>query len=108
VPWQKSVVGAGAFTHEAGIHVDGLLKHPDNYQGFDPRDVGQAHHIVLGKHSGPRAVQVVYAGLDVALDEPEALALLQSIRRFVSEHKQSPQAADLHGLLATLRSSARV
>ena len=27
IPWQKSVVGAGAFTHEAGIHVDGLLKH---------------------------------------------------------------------------------
>ena len=107
VPWQKSVVGAGAFTHEARIHVDGLLKHPDNYQGFDPREVGQAHRIVLGKHSGPRAVQVVYAGLDVALDEPEALALLQRIRVFVGEHKQSPQTADLHGLLAALRSSAR-
>jgi homocitrate synthase NifV len=35
--WQKSVVGEGAFTHEAGIHVDGLLKDPANYQGFDPR-----------------------------------------------------------------------
>jgi len=108
VPWQKSVVGAGAFTHEAGIHVDGLLKHPDNYQGFDPREVGQSHRIVLGKHSGPRAVQVVYAGLDIALDEPEALALLQRIRLFVGEHKQSPQTADLHGLLAGLRSSSRV
>ncbi|WP_425393994.1 homocitrate synthase/isopropylmalate synthase family protein, partial [Candidatus Propionivibrio aalborgensis] len=38
VPWQKCVVGAGAFTHEAGIHVDGLLKHADNYQGFDPQE----------------------------------------------------------------------
>jgi homocitrate synthase NifV len=26
--WHKSLVGEGAFTHEAGIHVDGLLKHP--------------------------------------------------------------------------------
>ena len=26
VPWQKSVVGEGVFTHEAGIHVDGLLR----------------------------------------------------------------------------------
>ena len=24
------------FTHEAGIHVDGLLKHPDNYQVLTP------------------------------------------------------------------------
>ena len=37
MPWQKSVVGAGVFTHEAGIHVDGLLKDPANYQGFDPQ-----------------------------------------------------------------------
>ena len=72
VPWQKSVVGAGAFTHEAGIHVDGLLKHPENYQGFDPQEVGQSHRIVLGKHSGSRAVQVVYAGLGIAVDENEA------------------------------------
>ncbi|MAA58729.1 MAG: homocitrate synthase, partial [Pseudomonadales bacterium] len=26
VGWQKSIVGQGVFTHEAGIHVDGLLK----------------------------------------------------------------------------------
>jgi homocitrate synthase NifV len=80
--WQKSVVGAGVFTHEAGIHVDGLLKHPDNYQGFDPREVGQTHRIVLGKHSGPRAVQVVYAGLGHHLDDGEAQALLPRIRNF--------------------------
>jgi isopropylmalate/homocitrate/citramalate synthase len=35
VAWHKSLVGDGAFTHEAGIHVDGLLKDPRNYQGFD-------------------------------------------------------------------------
>lgn len=104
VAWQKSVVGAGAFTHEAGIHVDGLLKHPDNYQGFDPGEVGQRHRIVLGKHSGSRAVQVVYAELGVMLGEEEATMLLPSLRAFVSRTKQSPEPHDLHGLLATVRS----
>ncbi|MDD3529477.1 MAG: homocitrate synthase, partial [Gallionellaceae bacterium] len=47
VPWQKSVVGEGAFTHEAGIHVDGLLKDPATYQGFDPREVGRDHRLVV-------------------------------------------------------------
>ncbi|WP_412480445.1 homocitrate synthase [Azonexus sp. IMCC34839] len=108
IPWQKSVVGAGAFTHEAGIHVDGLLKHPDNYQGFDPSEVGQTHRIVLGKHSGSRAVQVVYAGLDIELNEHEAQALLPAIRTFVSAHKHPPEAADLRALLASVRSHLHV
>ena len=108
VPWQKSVVGAGVFTHEAGIHVDGLLKHPDNYQGFDPQEVGQSHRIVLGKHSGSRAVQVVYAGLGVTLGEGEAQALLPRVRSFVGEHKHSPETPDLRALLASLRSHLHV
>jgi len=108
IPWQKSVVGAGAFTHEAGIHVDGLLKHPDNYQGFDPREVGQAHRIVLGKHSGSRAVQVVYSGLGIELGEGEAQAMLPHVRAFVSEHKRPPEVSDLRDLLASFRSHHHV
>ena len=108
VPWQKSVVGGGVFTHEAGIHVDGLLKHPDNYQGFDPQEVGQSHRIVLGKHSGPRAVQVVYAGLGITLSDAEAQALLSSVRHFVAAHKHSPEMLDLHELLASVRSPHHV
>ncbi|MBT0960507.1 homocitrate synthase [Denitromonas iodatirespirans] len=100
VPWHKSIVGAGAFTHEAGIHVDGLLKHPDNYQGFDPAEVGQAHRIVLGKHSGAHAVQVVYAGLGVSLDDADAIRLLPRVRSFVTHHKHAPDNADLFHLLA--------
>jgi homocitrate synthase NifV len=108
VPWQKSVVGAGAFTHEAGIHVDGLLKHPDNYQGFDPQEVGQSHRIVLGKHSGSRAVQVVYAALGISVDDSEAQALLPRVRNFVAEHKHSPETPDLRDFLASIRSHLHV
>jgi homocitrate synthase NifV len=102
------VVGAGAFTHEAGIHVDGLLKHPDNYQGFDPEEVGQSHRIVLGKHSGSHAVQVVYAALGITLDEDRAQALLPRIRNFVGEHKHSPETRDLRALLAAAGSHRHV
>jgi homocitrate synthase NifV len=99
VPWQKSVVGAGAFTHEAGIHVDGLLKHPDNYQGFDPTEVGQSHRIVLGKHSGPRAVMTVYAGLGIQLDESAARQLMHRIRAYVMTEKRTPGETELRRFL---------
>jgi homocitrate synthase NifV len=99
VPWQKSVVGAGVFTHEAGIHVDGLLKDPRNYQGFDPAEVGREHRIVLGKHSGHRAVMAVYATLGIALDAVIARQLVGRVQAFATEAKRSPDAAELLGFL---------
>ncbi|MDR2364813.1 MAG: homocitrate synthase [Zoogloeaceae bacterium] len=95
VPWQKSIVGQGAFTHEAGIHVDGLLKDPRNYQGFDPAEVGRSHRIVLGKHSGYRAVLSVYAAMGILLDETTARNLVGVVRAFVIAAKRLPEEADL-------------
>jgi len=100
VPWQKSVVGAGAFTHEAGIHVDGLLKDARNYQGFDPAEVGQRHRIILGKHSGHRAIALVGAQLGLKIDEATAKALLPRVRAFVERHKRPPRADELRRWLA--------
>ena len=99
LPWQKSVVGEGAFTHEAGIHVDGLLKDPANYEGFDPELVGRRRRVVLGKHSGARAVQLVMRELGHSLSEADARELLRRVRAFVARAKHSPTDADLLALL---------
>ena len=99
----KSIVGAGVFAHESGIHVDGLLKDCRNYQAFDPREVGQAHRLVLGKHSGTAAVRRAFAELGLSLDEGLAGVLLGGIRRFAATTKRTPDADDLrrlHGELA--------
>ncbi|MEW6163871.1 MAG: homocitrate synthase [Pseudomonadota bacterium] len=106
VHWQKSVVGDGVFTHEAGIHVDGLLKHPANYQGFDPALVGRSHRLVLGKHSGHRGVQVVMAGLGIELDDAMARRLLAVIRAFVTEAKRPPTDDELRASWDALRENA--
>lgn len=102
VPWQKSVVGEGAFTHEAGIHVDGLLKHPDNYQGFDPQLVGRQHRFVLGKHSGKGGVQAVFAALGRPLADAEADTVVCRLREFVDAAKRPPESGELLGLLECL------
>ena len=93
--WHKSLVGEGAFTHEAGIHVDGLLKHPLNYQGVDPAELGRSHRLVLGKHSGTHAVLKVYRDLGVILSDHQASALLQRIRAFVGRVKRLPEIPEL-------------
>ncbi|MBI5937786.1 MAG: homocitrate synthase [Betaproteobacteria bacterium] len=95
VPWQKSLVGEGVFTHEAGIHVDGLLKDPETYQGFDPREVGRSHKLVLGKHSGSRGVIAAYARMGLNLSQADARELLQDIRAFAEKAKRSPAEHEL-------------
>ena len=95
VAWQKSVVGEGVFTHEAGIHVDGLLKDPENYQGFDPREVGRAHKLVVGKHSGSHGVLAAYARMGLTLSPAEARELLPDIRAFAEKAKRSPADQEL-------------
>jgi homocitrate synthase NifV len=91
----KSIVGEAVFTHEAGIHVDGLLKNALNYQGFDPREVGREHCFVLGKHSGSRAVMKRYADLGIYLSEAEAAAILPHIRNHAMRTKCAPDADKL-------------
>ncbi|MDX1811046.1 MAG: homocitrate synthase [Gammaproteobacteria bacterium] len=93
--WQKSIVGKGVFTHEAGIHVDGLLKDEANYAGLKPAELGRKHEFILGKHSGSRAVQNVYAGLGIVIDRTQASNILGLIREYVKQNKSSPTNADL-------------
>jgi len=95
VAFNKSIVGEAVFTHEAGIHVDGLIKKPLNYQGFDPDEVGRVHRMVLGKHSGSRAVRQAYAKLGMALTDRQADDMLARIRDHAVEQKRPPDSDDL-------------
>jgi homocitrate synthase NifV len=95
----KSIVGASVFSHEAGIHVDGLLKNPLNYQCFDPREVGREHRLVLGKHSGSRAVREAYRSMGIAVDDEQARHLLSRVRSHAEAQKNPPGAAELRRFL---------
>jgi homocitrate synthase NifV len=95
VGWHKSVVGRGVFSHESGIHVDGLLKDPRNYQGLDPSCLGRTHELLLGKHSGTRSLQTHLRHHGVTVTRQEASSMLPRLRRFVTAHKRSPSLAEL-------------
>jgi homocitrate synthase NifV len=95
IPVNKSIVGEEVFSHESGIHVDGLLKNPLNYEGLAPEEVGRTRKLVLGKHSGSSAVMEAYAGIGIVLTEFEAKTLLARIREHAVSTKQTPSSADL-------------
>jgi homocitrate synthase NifV len=103
VAWQKSLLGEGVFTHEAGIHVDGLLKDPRNYQAINPSELGRMHTLVLGKHSGTRGVQQAFAALNRPLDRVQAGRVLQWVRGFVVRNKRAPTSGELLEIHAQLQ-----
>lgn len=105
VPLGKSIVGDAVFTHEAGIHVQGLLRDRRNYQALDPALLGRDHRIVLGKHSGTAAVRHVYAGLGLPLSATEGAEILPRLRGLAIAEKKAPGPDTLLRLLRDVRNT---
>ena len=91
----KSIVGDAVFTHESGIHVDGLIKNPLNYESFSPAEVGREHRTVLGKHSGSHSIIDAYAKIGLVLTDLEAYSLLSRIRIHAILTKSTPSIDDM-------------
>lgn len=106
VPGDKPIVGDLVFTHESGIHVDGLIKQPLTYQPFDPAELGMQHRFVLGKHSGRAAVRHACAGLGIDVDEHMLSTLVESIRLLAAQDRPDDMTATLHALLAARQDQA--
>ncbi len=82
IPRMKPIGGANIFATEAGIHQDGLLKNPDTYLPFRPEIVGGGDiQLVLGRHSGRRAVAHRLAELAIAANDAEVAAIVELIKQ---------------------------
>jgi len=80
VQYNKAIVGKNAFSHESGIHQDGMLKNVETYEIMRPEDVGvHATSLMLGKLSGRHAFRDKLDSMGYAL---ETEAFEDAFRRF--------------------------
>lgn len=85
----KAVVGANAFSHEAGIHQDGVYKNRMTYEIMEPETVGfSANRIVLGKHSGTHALRKRVEALGYDLSEEETLKVFNRFKELADKRKE--------------------
>ncbi|MCB6178320.1 homocitrate synthase [Rhodobacter sp. Har01] len=102
LPAAKPIVGGMVFAHEAGIHVDAILKRADTYE--DPRSApgrfGRSRELVVGKHSGLAGLRAALADSGLPADEATARRLQPHLRAFAIREKRPATGADLTGLLA--------
>jgi homocitrate synthase NifV len=80
IPVNKAIVGDHVFTHESGIHVDGLLKDRRTYQALDPELLGRVHRFTIGKHSGLAAISASLSNLGLPAAQHELTAILARVR----------------------------
>jgi len=99
VQHNKAIVGANAFSHEAGIHQDGILKNRMTYEIITPESVGVSQsQLLLGKHSGRHAVKNRLEELGYTLSEVE---IDQAYRKFIdlADKKKEVTDTDLEALV---------
>ncbi|MHC0052559.1 homocitrate synthase [Actibacterium sp. D379-3] len=102
LPPCKPITGAMVFAHEAGIHVDAILKQPDTYE--DPRCAparfGRERQFVIGKHSGIAGLRAALAEAGLPATEKMALRLRPLIRDLAVQEKRPATLADLRMMVA--------
>jgi homocitrate synthase NifV len=87
IPLNKAIVGEHVFTHESGIHVDGLLKDQRTYQSLDPLLFGRSNRIVIGKHSGLSAITSLLSDLHLPANSDELRGILARVREHAIGNK---------------------
>ena len=95
IPAGKAIVGAAAFTHESGIHVDGLLKDPLTYEALSPGTFGRQRQVVLGKHSGAASIAVALRSFGLAADKNRTQWLLAKVHERSIQAKRAVSSEEL-------------
>lgn len=100
LPKNKAVVGGNAFSHESGIHQDGVLKNPLTYEIITPELVGaKSNSLPLGKLSGRHAFAEKLRDLALEFDETEITELFGRFKT-LADKKQEVTDADIRALIA--------
>ena len=99
VPRNKAIVGQNAFSHESGIHQDGVLKNPETYEIMTPQLVGiSKNELPLGKLSGKHAFAEKLKTLGYDIETKQQIELFKQFKA-VADKKKSVSDRDIHAII---------
>jgi methanogen homocitrate synthase len=76
----KPVVGDFAFSHESGIHVAAIMEEPSTYELFSPEIVGGKRSLIIGKHTGTKALKGIVHSMGYDLNHDQLCDLLEKVK----------------------------
>jgi len=102
IPINQTGVGINAFAHASGIHADGVLKDPENYELFSYEELGRGEpefvetgrEIIAGQYSGISGFSHVMGEIEVSFaNDGEARKILE-LARYANVESQRPLVKD--------------
>jgi 2-isopropylmalate synthase len=85
----KPLVGERAFSHTTDTHVRAVTKFPPSFETISPEVVGNKRRILLGKYSGPIAIETKAKELGLVVPADEIPEIVQIVEK-ISVDKRSP------------------
>jgi homocitrate synthase NifV len=82
------IIGKHIFSHESGIHVNGMIKSKNAYEAFDPKVVGLHRYFPIGKHSGSATLLYHLQAIGITPQKEKIKALLPKVRQIVTQRKK--------------------
>ena len=102
IPINQPGVGANAFAHSSGIHADGVLKDPENYELYsfealgrgEPVKVETGREIIAGQYSGISGFSHIMGKMDVPFSSREEAGEILELVRYANVESQKPLVED--------------
>ncbi|MBN1152293.1 MAG: homocitrate synthase [Dehalococcoidia bacterium] len=102
IPINQPGVGANAFAHASGIHADGVLKDPENYELYSYEDLGRGEPAIVetgreicsGEYGGLSGFRHLMGRMAVTFDDAEDARRKVELVRYANVLAQKPLVAD--------------
>ncbi|MCK5577674.1 MAG: homocitrate synthase, partial [Dehalococcoidales bacterium] len=115
IPRNQPGVGANAFAHESGIHADGVLKDPENYELYgyeelgrgEPEKVETGREISAGEYSGISGFSHVMGQMFVTFSSKEEANRILELVRYANVEAHKPLVEDELLFIARYPETAR-
>ena len=95
----KPISGENAFSHESGLHIDGILKNPHTYENFDPTTSGRKRRFLFGKHSGKNGLTHI---LKKNYSQERILEILSYLKQKSTDEKRAFTAEEVLEIIADM------
>jgi len=76
----KAIVGENAFTHESGIHTQGMLADTSTYEAIAPELVGGTRRLASGKHSGSAGINATLRDMGLTPNEEQLAEIFERVK----------------------------
>ncbi|MFQ6122362.1 MAG: homocitrate synthase [Dehalococcoidales bacterium] len=102
IPINQPGVGANAFAHASGIHADGVLKDPENYELYSFKELGRGkpkfvetgREIIAGQYSGISGFSHIMGRMEVSFASKEEAREILELVRYANVESQKPLVED--------------